>query len=193
MTTLADRIAAWRLIEQPQSSWRRRSRSRMDIAIQDAKPTTFEQLLAAVDAAYPFGERAMHPYKAWRAERKLLKECLADPLPAPTDEDYGAVLAAIDMFELGDVDGARKLLDDQAPRRLNRECSVCGAKVGVACREQVGVEIEESIGTSIANKERKPMAVTLSRKRDKFVDLVVPHLARVMPERVNGPLFGGVA
>ena len=87
-STLSDRIAAWRLIEQPQSRWRQRARSRMDIAIQDAKPTTFEQLIKAVDAAYPFGGRAMHPYKAWLAERRLLQECLADPLPAPTVEEW---------------------------------------------------------------------------------------------------------
>ncbi len=34
---------------------------------------TLEERIKAVDAAYPFGERAMHPYKMWlKARREYL-------------------------------------------------------------------------------------------------------------------------
>jgi hypothetical protein len=31
---------------------------------------TLAERTAAIDAAYPFGERAMHPYKQWLKERR---------------------------------------------------------------------------------------------------------------------------
>jgi hypothetical protein len=35
--------------------------------------STWDATIAAVDAAYPFGERAMHPYKQWlRARREFI-------------------------------------------------------------------------------------------------------------------------
>lgn len=46
---------------------------------------TFAERKAIVDAAYPFGERAYWPYKAWLKARKayLAKHDPAAPKPAP--------------------------------------------------------------------------------------------------------------
>lgn len=48
-----------------------------------------QELLKAIDAAYPFGERARHPYKCWLKERgefvKLL-EYRPAPKPARIDD-----------------------------------------------------------------------------------------------------------
>lgn len=49
---------------------------------------TLAQRTAAVDAAYPFGERAMWPYKAWRKARRAYLVKFGYILPAkPTALD----------------------------------------------------------------------------------------------------------
>lgn len=52
----------------PQLNWR----SHACIAIEDAikKAPKGSDLIKAIDAAYPFGERKYHPYKIWLDERR---------------------------------------------------------------------------------------------------------------------------
>lgn len=56
------------------SRWRKICRDAITTALHalgevNDKPTLEEQL-AAIDAAYPFGERTMWPYKMWLLERR---------------------------------------------------------------------------------------------------------------------------
>ncbi len=174
-------LEAWRRSAAPKSRYRREARRIMAITVGlfAAKgPADPKALIAEVDAAYPFGERAMHPYKQWLAERRLLIAALKrDALPAPTgDEEYVCTVAA-DMLEQGDVVGARKLLDEQAPRRLNRDCRACGAKAGKECSENVPMEGEDRGAFYGVHRS---------------VVRVVPHLARLVDRAPSdsGPLFG---
>ncbi len=67
-------------------SWR--ERSRLVIArVLAALPVgaTDAEKRAAVSAAYPFGERRMHPYKCWLAE---VKRALPKPRAAPRTVGY---------------------------------------------------------------------------------------------------------
>jgi hypothetical protein len=130
-------------------------------------------ILAAVDAAYPFGEREMAPYKAWLAERQILVAALKH-LP-PTADEHEACRVALDLVELGRIKEAIVLLADQAPNRLNRKCLACGARFGKPCREFVD---EWEHGTELP-------------------ELIVPHEIRTNPmpaavrhDMTSGPLFG---
>jgi hypothetical protein len=151
--------------------WRRDARIAMRRAVESWLNThprdalVAHDILHAVDMEYPFGQRKYHPYDAWLTERKILRQALGlmEKLPEPTDEDFAAVEVAIDLVESGRFDEALALLAEQAPRRLNRDCPVCGAKRGRDCWSASGSIV------------------------------ALPHLGRVMPSRVNGPLFGGAA
>ncbi len=53
------------------SNWRNISRQAIEKVHAGLDPNvSFKDRKAAVDAAYPFGERQYHPYKMWLAERK---------------------------------------------------------------------------------------------------------------------------
>lgn len=53
------------------SSWRDISLSTIAAALAGLPPdATLEQKRAAIDAAYPFGQRSHWPYKAWLAARR---------------------------------------------------------------------------------------------------------------------------
>jgi hypothetical protein len=188
----------WRDAPLPISQWRRHARFAMRDAIRDLlksrAPLDEASILAVVDAAYPFGERARHPYKAWLQERVLLREYLAggprSKIEGPTAEDAAACEVAVDLVELGRVDEAKALLAQQAPRRLNRVCQACGAEVGKPCREQ-REEIVVDNGLHYDKRTgRIRDHIPLSRVIKKWVELDVPHLARVTV--TNGPLFGGL-
>jgi hypothetical protein len=57
--------------------WRRQARKRIIEALSEvAASNSASEVLAHCDAAYPFGPREHHPYKAWLKERKLLKDAL---------------------------------------------------------------------------------------------------------------------
>jgi len=124
-----------------------------------------EELLRRIDAAYPFGERRYHPYKMWLEERRLLRDAL-NSSPLPSREESEVCQVAFDLVEVGRVDDARKLLEEQAPNRLSRECPACGAKAKRPCAD-------------IGDAYEVP-----------FIR-VVPHLARVGVYRDHGPLFQG--
>lgn len=47
-------------------SWRESAREHIEAAAAKVQPG--EDLAKAISAAYPFGERAMHPYKVWCEE-----------------------------------------------------------------------------------------------------------------------------
>lgn len=152
----------WFQLPRPTSRWRIRARAAIRGAILHSFgdcPEHFNEdaVMVAVDAAYPFGPRSHHPYKAWLAERKLFKETvLTMPIEfAPTADDYAACEVATDLVEMGRDDEARQLLADQAKRRLARACPTCGVARDMQCREIVGDDV----------------AIAPSR--------IVPHLARV--------------
>lgn len=60
-----------------ESYWRTVARDVIDRALKEGRSEGLEgdDLLARVDAAYPFGERAMYPYKTWLDQRR--KQCLS--------------------------------------------------------------------------------------------------------------------
>lgn len=65
------------------SKWRKRARQVIDEVIAEHFADTREQIMDAIDRAYPFGPRQYHPYKMWLAERALTKERLfssGDPI-----------------------------------------------------------------------------------------------------------------
>lgn len=56
-----------------ESRWRKEAREVIDAALTEARSAglTGDALVAYVDARYPFGPRANHPYKIWLNERAL--------------------------------------------------------------------------------------------------------------------------
>ena len=56
-------------------SWRDISNNVINRVFREQKPTTVEEAKKLLKAAYPFGERAMHPYKIWlSAVKRALKQ-----------------------------------------------------------------------------------------------------------------------
>lgn len=55
-------------------SWRDIARAHIERALEEAREQGLDDAatLKHVDAAYPFGERAYHPYKMWLSERRRL-------------------------------------------------------------------------------------------------------------------------
>lgn len=97
-------------------------------------------------------------------------------------EDRDACMVAADMLEEGrPIEQIRKLLDEQAPRRLNRKCPACGSSVGELCLEpdwdNAGSSIDET-GVRVW----EPANVVPPRDR------LIPHLSRLTVD--SGPLFG---
>lgn len=64
------------------STWRRRARAAIEHALADVNLADVEAVTAAIDAAYPFGERAMWPYKMWLLERRRAL-AMFDPVSRP--------------------------------------------------------------------------------------------------------------
>lgn len=133
-----------------------------------------ETLLKLADAAYPFGERKYHPYKAWLAERKVFREAIAAPAP-PSADEAAVCEVARDMVLDGRLEEARVLLE-QAPNRLARKCPACGAGPGDACVEY---EYED------------PPVEGFGMYPTGKTELLVPHHARLDGHRDAGPVFGG--
>lgn len=69
------KLQAWK---PPQGEWGRRARSviLLSLAASGTAGLCPNGAAAAIDDAYPFGQRAMTPYKAWLAERKLARRLL---------------------------------------------------------------------------------------------------------------------
>lgn len=179
-------ISDWLLRGSSESTWRSRAFYAMKRVVEPytrthPEPYDTRALMSLVDDAYPFGERSMHPYKMWLLERRILWAVLTPKEQQPTAEDLAACEVAADLVELGRDDEARWLLEEQAPRRLNRACPACAAPVGKSCMdpgERVAIDRTE-IGAGLAHVIEK----------HNRVPRVVPHLARVQP---TGPLFDGV-
>lgn len=90
------------------------------------------------------------------------------------DDLEGVLMVAGDLVEMGRVDEARALLDEQAPHRLARWCPSCGEMAGQPCRDYV---YRWEIGTH-------------------YPVLVVPHLSRIngpehLMDRIEARLRGG--
>lgn len=68
------------------SAWAHQARTTIEqLALTIPADTPFKERKAIIDAAYPFGERAYWPYKAWLKARKayLAKHDPATPKPPP--------------------------------------------------------------------------------------------------------------
>lgn len=164
------------------SRWRLEARKAIGRAIESyenvhAGELDHVELRGEVDAAYPFGERQHLPYKMWLVERRLFLDSLATHEVGPTPDEKSACEVAGDLVEMGRIDEATALLDEQAPNRLCRACPACGVGAGRACREVY----DTTYGLAL------------------FRDLVVPHISRREIAMVNhkhraapiddGPLF----
>lgn len=151
--------------------WREKARAAI-VAVLQADGNQHDdtvRLLEAVDAAYPFGPRKHHPYKAWLEERRVLVDCLYDVLPSPAE--WGAIEVAIDMEQEGRPEAdIVALLDEQAPHRHGRACKTCGAAKGKPCREP-NVRLELASWDNLGHVHR----------RDEFTDRLIPHAARCQP------------
>ena len=179
--SLGHNLDEWRRTRWPRSHWRVRARK----AIQDVleviaimKPELLgerNEVLERVDAAYPFGERAMEPYKCWLKERRLFIAALEGPRALPSEDEAGVCAVAGDLVELGRIDEARKLLDEQAPNRLARKCPACLVEPGRPCRE---FEYDD------------PPVDGYGQYPTGAAQLIVPHHARLIGHRDAGPLFG---
>lgn len=106
----------------------------------------------------------------------------ADPTEYPNADDRAAVDVAIDIMEQSSYhtklaaelqEQAVKLLDEQAPRRLNRKCPVCGAFYGKPCFELVEKEATTDYGVSFAGRSHV-------RNEMRRVYRVVPHHSRLI-------------
>lgn len=53
------------------SHWRERSKAVIAEVLQQQQGKTDKEIRAALRDAYPFGQRAMHPYKIWCDEVKV--------------------------------------------------------------------------------------------------------------------------
>jgi hypothetical protein len=165
---------------EPASRWRRRARS-VIVGVLEANPTAdAATLIALVDAAYPFGPREHHPYKAWLAERRLLIVDLED-VPRSAEESNAIEVANDMMEEAGrNVDGSLSperaaeivaWLDERAPGRHTRPCPTCGRAKGKPCAEASQLTLTEPPAFGFVRVERKV----------EYVDRLIPHAARVQP------------
>lgn len=153
----------WRRLPKPASRWRLVARAVIREVVSEAREVLDpKELLARVDAAYPFGERKYEPYKCWLAERTLFRDALVRPA-LPTTDEIGVCEVARDLVEVGAMGGIDRTADvtkllEQAPNRLARRCPVCCARPGAPCLDL------ESAGASGRPKRR----------------LLVPHHARLV-------------
>lgn len=174
------------------STWRRKAFSAitrvLEPLVNGADPVLDDPaaLLEHVDAAYPFGERKHHPYKAWLAERARLRAVI-EQLTLPTADEIAACEVARDAIldEVGD-DVVQRLLA-QAPNRHARKCAVCGARPGKPCTELVPAEPPTIREGNPYDNVNRALASQSHRRRP----LVVPHQARLLGHGNAGPLFGG--
>lgn len=174
MTSEALRL--WVTMRAPESRWRRAARETIRLVVV-AHPELLDDnaaLLKAVDAAYPFGERAMLPYKMWLLERKAFRAAMSVPA-APSRDEAEVCSVARDELELHPerAEEIRRMLDEQAPNRLGSRCPACAAKIGEACIALVGTPVDHCIYERCAYR------------------LIVPHEARLVGHLGAGPLFRG--
>lgn len=178
-------LDSWRMSRWPKSIWRVGARKAMQDAVEaigimdPALLARRDEILTRVDAAYPFGERKYEPYKCWLKERRLLIAALDGPRTAPSADEAGVCEVAGDLVELGRIDEARRLLDDQAPNRLSRKCPACNAPPGIECSEMESVQHKSEFDGKVRGV------------RIYSGPLLVPHHARLVGHLDAGPLFQG--
>lgn len=174
----------WAKLRPPVSKWRRQARAVMldvvqSIAIMNRTLIADSRaVIERVDAAYPFGERSMQPYRCWLRERRLLIEVLEGDgdKRLPTADEVGVCEVARDLVELGRHEEARALVEQQAPNRLARKCPACGSPAGREC-----VALAED-----ARFIALDYPTTIVRSTTA---IVAPHHARLVGHLDAGPLF----
>ena len=77
------------------ASWREHSRAVVAAVLKETEGQTQTQIKVALYHAYPFGERAMHPYKIWLNEIKRQRF----PAPAKCREQPAADPCQLSIFE----------------------------------------------------------------------------------------------
>lgn len=194
-------LDSWRMSRWPKSIWRVGARKAMQDAVEaigimdPALLARRDEILTRVDAAYPFGERKYEPYKCWLKERRLLIAALDGPRTAPSADEAGVCEVAGDLVELGRIDEARKLLDEQAPNRLARKCPACGAWPGGMCKTMPADGEKRCECPSFASSDDIAAAPQAGHACDgcgaSSKHLLVPHHARLVGHLDAGPLFTG--
>lgn len=184
-------LRAWFLSRRPVSRWRSKAREVIGFTILGNEDLGPKELLAAIEAAYPFGEREHHPYKAWRAEIAIIKSVLL-ARPEPTRDEAAACEVAADLLEqTGDVAAVQRLLAEQAPNRLARTCLACAAAIGRPCFD---LEME-AVAITAEDAKIAGLPLPATREIQKRITRLVPHVARVGIAPTGaalGPLFGGL-
>lgn len=181
----------WQTMRGPESHWRQSARAVMIRVVREQRDLgrldDDAALLAAVDAAYPFGERKYLPYKMWLLERKMFRDACSVPAATASADEAAVCMVARDM--LADerprpVAEVKALLDEQAPNRLGRRCPACGARVGQECRDP-------SILTAGHPPTPGAAGYVMSIWLDGIPSMPVPHEARLTGHLDAGPLFAG--
>lgn len=133
------------------SHWRNTSRSTIanviakhpDLRTADGLPELFK----LVSKAYPFGERAMHPYKMWCKEVGIARRTL--------ERDLG--------------------INERNP--LQVKCRACGAPSYVPCREVGSIVDDLMVATDAELEGRTEAAEEIRRKAFHHARLVAVGLA----------------
>ena len=178
-------ITEWREMRPPVSRWRRRSRATIDILQQENPDADRKTILGLLVAAYPFAERTGAAYQAWLKERSIFLAAIAGPPTLPSADEIGVCEVAREMLELAGLGGpertdeARRLLEEQAPNRLARQCSVCAMASGRPC-----VDLDTPPADLVPGQLGRPRPGWR-----RLRDLIVPHHARLVGHAYPGPLF----
>lgn len=158
-----------------------------------------DELLARVDAAYPFGERSGWPYKAWLAERKIFVAALRGPSVLSSPDEAAACEVARDLVEAQQTAGPEfQALLAMAPNRLARKCGACGAKSGSPCTVLEPAPAPAAVDLSLVGYACEGAQLNNVRRARASVghvhrELLVPHQARLVGHDGHGPLFGGAS
>lgn len=67
------------------SYWRERCKGIIYNVLKQTEGASEEEIKKALQDAYPFGERAYHPYKIWLSEIKAQRK-LRKPKPTPINQ-----------------------------------------------------------------------------------------------------------
>jgi hypothetical protein len=93
------------------SYWRERARTVIQGVLEEHGGKSYQEVMAAVDRAYPFGPRKHHPYKIWLDERrKLTRELVKAGAASPLAIDCKACGVAAGR-PCRDIEGGGKLTD----------------------------------------------------------------------------------
>lgn len=116
------------------SHWRLRAREVIEEALVGVDRHDVAAVKRAIDAAYPFGERAMWPYRMWLVERRAALAAASAGLPSCACRACGAGPGK----PCRDI-VTHEVCDPHATRTGEPVCLLCGALPGEGCRGGEGL------------------------------------------------------